>query len=258
MNDERRHRNGTQQRSPVVTLAAQPGGDRRTGLTLGPRWREHRGKRLVRKPSGVHRARIRAVNARIWREQRLLVDAFENRAICCTETRQRIDQQILLPVSERTHAVDKNEPPDGGLIALGREHCQAATPRVAVDVPHRETECLAEGWEVTRVVFDASAARAWWSLGCTSPALVVQDQLPVIGERSKSRPQEVVIEQKPTVYADKRNGAGSLRREKHGKVEPACVNGAPNQARRSRARASKSDEAFAGGDLRRVETAPTK
>jgi hypothetical protein len=121
---------------------------------------------------------------------------------------------------------------------------------VAEDVPRRETECLAEGWEVARVVFDASAARAWWSLGCTSPTLVVQDQLPVIGERSESRPQEVVIEQKPAIHADKRNGTGFLRGEKHGEVEPACLNDAPRQARRSGARAAKSDETFAGSYLR--------
>jgi hypothetical protein len=73
----------------------------------------------------------------------------------------------------------------------------------------------------------------------------------VIGEWSEGRPKQVVIEEKPAVHTDKRNGTGFLRREKHGKVEPACLNGAPGQARRSRARASKSDETFAGCYLRK-------
>lgn len=121
---------------------------------------------------------------------------------------------------------------------------------MAEHIPFREPERIADGRKVARVVFDASTARTWWTLRRTSPTLIVEDQLPMVGERSESGPQQVVIEEKSTVHADKRNGAGFLRREKNGEVEPACVNDAPDQARRSRARASKSDESFAGCYLR--------
>lgn len=228
MNDERRHRKATQQRSPVVAFAAKSRSNGSTGLTLGPRRREHLGQRLIGKPGGVHRARVRALNSRIRREQCFLIDALENRAIGWPESRQRLDEQILLPVAERTNAVDEDESSDRVLIAFCGKHGKAAAPGVAKHVPLRQPEGIADGRKISSIVFDASTACSRWSLRCTSAALIVQDQLPVIGERSERRPQQVVIEEKPAVHADKRNGTGFLRGEKHGKVEPACVNDAPN------------------------------
>jgi hypothetical protein len=168
------------------------------------------------------------VNSGIRRKQRLLIDALENRTVRWTETGQCIDEQILLPVPERTNAVDEYESSNGVLVPLGHEHREASTPRVPQDVPLREAKGLADGGEIAGVVLDAGAARTRWRLGRTSAALIVQDQLPMVSERGKGGPQQIVIEEQPAVYADKRNGAGFLRREKHGKVEPACVNDAPN------------------------------
>ena len=126
------------------------------------------------------------------------------------------------------------------------------------NVPLREADGSSQGGEVARVVFDSRRPRTGRCLGGAAPALVVENQLSSFRQRRERRPQQVVVEQEPAVHADERNGAGYFRREVHGEIEPACPNDAPAQARRSRARASKSDEAFAGGDLRRVETAPTK
>ena len=128
---------------------------------------------------------------------------------------------------------------------------------MAQDVPPRETERVSDSSKVARIVLDARASRARRSLGCSAPSLIVEDQLASFCEGRESGPQQVVIEEKPAVHADKRNGAGFLGGEKHGKVEPACTNGAPSQARRSWARASKSDETFAGCYLRK-ETAGDK
>jgi hypothetical protein len=83
----------------------------------------------------------------------------------------------------------------------------------------------------------------------TATALIVEDQLSPLREGRERWPQEVVVEQKPAVHAHERNGTGYFWREVHGELEASCTDGAPGQARRSRARASKSDEAFAGGNL---------
>jgi len=108
VNDERGDRNGTEQRPPVVAFAAKLGRNRRSGRTLRSRRRKHRGERWVREPRRVHRARVRAVHARVGGQQRWLIDVLEDRAVAGRETRQGIPQQVLLPVSnwpDRIHEI---------------------------------------------------------------------------------------------------------------------------------------------------------
>ena len=49
------------------------------------------------------------MDAGIWFEQRLLIDVFENRAIARPHARECIAKQILLPIADRSDAVDEHE-----------------------------------------------------------------------------------------------------------------------------------------------------
>jgi hypothetical protein len=115
-------------------------------------------------------------------------------------------------------------------------------------IPSREPDGLANRWEVARVVLDASRARAGRCLRLPAPALIVKDELPSLGEWGERGPQQLVVEEQTTVDTDKRGGTGYFRREVHGELESADTNGAPSEARRSRTRASESDESFSWGD----------
>jgi hypothetical protein len=76
-------------------------------------------------------------------------------------------------------------------------------------------------------VLDASGVCSRRSLRGTAAPLVVENELAALRQRRKRRPQQVVIEEKSAVYADKRRNAGNLGREKHSEFEPTCTNGAP-------------------------------
>ena len=197
------------------------------------------------------------MNVGVGFEQRLRVDPFQDRPIVRAKPRQRIAQQVLLPVTYRSDAVHEYEPADAGRIALGGEHRETAAPRVTQNIPRHEAEGFANRREIARVVFDTRGLRSWRSLRCTPTSLVVEDELTALRQGSESGPQQMVIEQQSTVHTHKRYRTVSLRREIHGELEPACANGAPYQARRSRARALKSDEPVAGGD-QRTDTAATR
>lgn len=58
------------------------------------------------------------MNVRVGREQRVLRDALEYRAISRTETRQRVAKEIRLPVPGGTDAVDEHHPAHRGLVAF--------------------------------------------------------------------------------------------------------------------------------------------
>ena len=124
-------------------------------------------------------------------------------------------------------------------------------------VPRAETERFANRRQIASVVLDASGTRTWRCLRRPTTPLVVEDELTALGQGRESGPQQIVIEQQSAIHTHERYRAVSLRREVHGELEPACPDGAPYQARRSRARTSKSDKPVAGGDLRK-ETAATR
>jgi len=167
------------------------------------------------------------VNAWIRREQRLLIDVLQNGAIAGPESRQRIAEQIVLPISNGSDAVDEHQPSHCAAIALGGEHGEPATPRVAKHVPLREPDCLSNRRKIARVVLDARGVRGGWNLGVTAPALVVQNELTSFCEWSEGWPEQVVIEQQSAVHTNERSRTGYLRREVDGELETACANGAP-------------------------------
>jgi hypothetical protein len=146
------------------------------------------------------------VHGGVGREQRGLVDVLEHRAIARGESRQGVAEQVVLPVSDWSDRIDEHETSHSVAIALRREHREAAAPRVAEDVPLRETNRLADRREVTSVVLDSGSSSARRNLRRTSSALVVQNQLPSLGERCERWPEQVMIEQQAAVHADKRNG----------------------------------------------------
>ena len=94
-------------------------------------------------------------------------------------------------------------------------------------IPGTETERLANRWEIASVVLDASGARTWRCLRCTTTPLVVEDELTALGQGSESGPQQIVIEQQSAIHTHKRYRAVYLRGEVYGELEPACANGAP-------------------------------
>jgi hypothetical protein len=173
---------------------------------------------------------------------------LEDRPVAGFESCERVAQQILLPVADRSDAIDEDESTNGLLIAFGREHREPAAPRVAKHIPLRESDRFAQRGEIAGIVLDASGARTGWCLRRAASALVVEDQLATLRERRQRGPQQIVIEEEPAVHAGKRNSAGHFWGEVHGELEPACTNGAPSQARRSGARASKCNEALSRGD----------
>ena len=124
-------------------------------------------------------------------------------------------------------------------------------------VPRAKAKRFAYRGQIAGIVLDASGTRTWRCLRCPPTSLVVEDELTALGQGSECGPQQVVIEQQSAIHPHKRYRAVYLRGEVYGELEPACVNGAPYQARRSRARASKRDEPVAGGYLRK-ETAATR
>lgn len=173
------------------------------------------------------------MNIWIGGEQRLHVDALEDRAIAGRQPGQCVAEQVLLPVPDRSHAVHEDEPSHRGLVAFDAEHCEATAPRVAENIPRREPDRLAQCGEVAGVVLDARATGTGRNLRFTAPALVVENDLPALGEWRERGPQQVVVEQQTTIDADERRGTAYFRGEVHGEVEPACPDGAPSEARRS-------------------------
>ena len=167
------------------------------------------------------------MNTWIRREQRLLIDVLQNCTIAGAEPRQRIREQIVLPVSNRADAVDEDQPPDATSIALGGKHGEPAAPRVAEHIPLRESERLPNRGKVARVVLDASRVGGGRNLRGAAPALIIQNELAPFSERSEGRPQQVVIKEQTAVYANERSRTGYLWREVHGELETACANGAP-------------------------------
>jgi hypothetical protein len=113
------------------------------------------------------------------------------------------------------------------LIALGREHRETTTPRVAEHIPSREPDCFADCGEVAGVMLDARGARGRGGLRRATPALIVKNQLASLGQRRERWPEESVIEQQSAVDADERSGAAYLRREIDGELETACANRTP-------------------------------
>ena len=71
------------------------------------------------------------MDARVGSKQRVGVDVLENRAIARTQPRQRIAKEILLPVADRTDAIDEHESPNSTSISFSRQHGEATAPRVA-------------------------------------------------------------------------------------------------------------------------------
>jgi hypothetical protein len=98
---------------------------------------------------------------------------------------------------------------------------------VTEDIPLDESNGVAKGWQISRVVFDAGASGAGRSLRRATPPLIVQDELSPLGQRSQCGPQEIVIEQQSAIHARERRRTGYLRREVYGELEPTCANGAP-------------------------------
>src|SRR5688500_12276768 len=115
-------------------------------------------------------------------------------------------------------------------------------------IPSREPDRFTNRRKVAGIVLDASRARPGGRLRLTATALVVEDDLPSLGEWGERGPQQVVVEEQTTVDTHERSDAGYFRGEVHGELEPAGTNGAPSEARRSGPRASESDESFSRGD----------
>ena len=197
------------------------------------------------------------MHAGIRLEQCLCIDVLEYRAVAGAEPWQRIAKEILLPIADRTHAVDQDETADAGPVAFSGEHREPTAPGVTENVPGANAERFANRRQVAGIVLDASGPGSGRRLRRTATSLVVEDELTALGQGSESGPQQIVIEQQSAVHTHERCCTVYLRREVHSELEPACANGASYQARRSRARASKGDEPFAGGDLRK-ETAATR
>ena len=102
---------------------------------------------------------------------------------------------------------------------------------MAEDIPPREADRFAKRGEIAGVMLDACAASSRRDLRRTASALIVEDELTPVGERRDCGPQQLVVEQQPTVHADERNGTVYFRREVDGEFESACAYGAPGQAR---------------------------
>jgi hypothetical protein len=98
---------------------------------------------------------------------------------------------------------------------------------VTKDIPLGESKGVAKGWQIPRIVLDASASGAGRSLRRATSALIVQDELPPLSERSQCGPEETVIEQQAAIHAHERCCTGYLWREEYGELEPTCANGAP-------------------------------
>ena len=64
-------------------------------------------------------------------EKRFGIDVLEDRAVAWTQPRQRIAQEILLPVADGTDAVDEHETPNPSPISFSSQHGEATAPRVA-------------------------------------------------------------------------------------------------------------------------------
>ena len=167
------------------------------------------------------------MNARVRLKERFGIDVLEDRAVARTQPRQRIAQEILLPVADGTDAVDEDETSNASPISFSGQHGEATAPRMTQHVPGAKAKRFAYRGQIASVVLDASDARTWRCLRCTPTSLVVQDELTALGQGSESGPQQVMIEQQSAVHTHERYRAVYLRREVDGELEPACANGAP-------------------------------
>ena len=55
-------------------------------------------------------------------EKRFCIDVLENRTVARTQPRQCIAEEILLPVADRTDAVDEDEASNASLISFSSQH----------------------------------------------------------------------------------------------------------------------------------------
>jgi len=68
------------------------------------------------------------MNAWIRRPQRLLIDVLENRAVTGTEARQRVTEQIVLPIANGADAVNEYQASNAVSVPLRSKHCETAPP----------------------------------------------------------------------------------------------------------------------------------
>ena len=113
------------------------------------------------------------------------------------------------------------------------------------DVPVRDAECFAERAHIECIMLDACGACARWSLRVAASALIVEDDLALLGERGEGRPEEVVAVDHAAVDGEQRCRAGDVRGAAHGEVEAACLYALAGERRGAGTRASPRGEAVA-------------
>src|SRR4051812_30029015 len=112
------------------------------------------------------------------------------------------------------------------------------------NIPLSDAKSSSESADVVGVIFDRSLDGVWRGAAFSAAPEVVENDLPMRGQRRQSRPEHSVIEDHSAVDRDERRLAGNRRCREHREIDSAGTNRLAVDSGRAWLRSAERDETF--------------